>query len=581
MPTTFKRGARSVRNQMIAVGLVAVFAGAWAGPALAWGHLPEFGVASQSPTLVLDVVERGRIRFCVENKDDRYVDGDLEILVEASLRVWLTEIEDLVGRDIAVERECAISMVDLMVVFGDVAGGSNGEGPADFAYRAPLTRGANRFSLVAFNTVDTNAAGGNELVFMSALDFLGETASLDQADKLEFLRLISTDAPNRFLGRRFATMERVFGRVGEKAGFEVDTGPAVAERLGITDNPADLFPVMIHEFGHAFGLCDMRPIPYEIRCNRQWRTELTDSSVMAFGGYVLRPDDIEGIRSIFERFAKRPFLDGRIFGADDRQPDDRFNRALVRIEREDRGPLIGTFVGDCRTVLASGHGLFSDGGATVSMEDMALFPVWQTENAVELEVDWETSVATSVADGLEQPIFRSAAVPEADFFAVRLTEDAEGCQPVIIDQASATQIVNANGPFEVVSLGGFGPDGRLAATVSVQAAGSCEIFSRPFGNKFYQDPANFLTDCDLSHENEGSPVITEQNGEFYLIGISAGADRLPQFMRSDESYIVPVVPGQAEFASGATYRGSEGSIAGANIFIRLGGALLAAITSGE
>jgi hypothetical protein len=548
---------------------------ALAPPVFAWGHLPDFGIVARSGTLILDVIADRRILFCVETTDPRYTQQDVELLVEASLSVWLSEVEDLVGSQIAIESECDVNALDLLVVVGAVGSGRAPDGPADFAFRARLQRGANWFSAIGFNTQDTNAGSGNELVFMSALDFLADPAELSDEEKLEFLRVISADAPQRFFGRKFDTMELVFGRAARKIDLTINDADAVSARLEIAGNPADLYPVMIHEFGHAFGLCDMRPIPYAVRCNREWRTAVTRNSVMAFGGYVLRDDDIEGIRSLFERFIKRPFLDPRIFGDDDRQVTDRYDRSLVRIDRPGGGPIIGTLVGDCRTVLTSGHGLFPAASKIDPAGDLAsTFTVraaWLGREQNVLNVDWDASGYRSA----DPARFVSPGAPQDDFFILPLADEATGCVPVSVDRNRADAAIENGAPFTVVSLGGHSRRGRDdEPMIRHQTSGNCEVFARPFGHKFYQDPTIFLTDCDLTRDNAASPALATVGGELFLVGISAGSDRLAQHLRADNAYNVLDAARDEAFQLGPTYRGIEGELSGANIFVRLEGALL-------
>ena len=184
--------------------------------------------------------------------------------------------------------------LDLLILFGGFPDVVSPDGAADIAFKTRVHRGANFFSVIGFNTVGTNAARGKPLVFMSPLDFLDEDLSRDlsRGEKLAYLEAVSQDAPSRLVGRNFDDMARLFEGVADDLEIALLTRDAVAAARDIDDNPIDILPVMIHEFGHGFGLCDMRPAAYEVSCNRQYRTELTRASIMAFGGYKLRRTEL-------------------------------------------------------------------------------------------------------------------------------------------------------------------------------------------------------------------------------------------------------------------------------------------------
>lgn len=549
----------------VALGLLAV-----APPVFAWGHLRDFGVQETSGSLIFDVIDSGRIGFCVQSEDRRYDEDEMTLIVEASLAVWLDAVEDLIGDEIALEADCDVLTLDLMVLFGEFDGVRSPDGVADIAFKTRLQRGANHFSAIGFNTVGTAASSGEPLIFMSPLDFLPAKVGREQA--LEYLAAVSTAAPRRFIGRDFGRMERVFGEAAEAVGLTARSRRAVGSELGIDDNPIDIYPVMIHEFGHGFGLCDMREAAYEPSCNRFYRTELTTNSLMAFGGYRLRDDDLEGIRSLFERFLRRPFLDQRIFGDDDRQITDRYDRSLVEISRLSAPPVIGFFAGDCRTVATAGQGLLP--GGELLRDPARVFSVRPMWRETALEIDW----AASDFSMLTPASILSSREPENDFFILPLAETADGCEPLIVDGRRADMVINETGSFTVVSLGGFGESGRIEATgPRAQDSSSCAILRRDFGNKYYRDPLTFVTDCDLTRGNAGSPVFHEDGDRRILLGLAVGADRLPQNLRDEIAYRVPGGRRLPLFDRGPTFRGEEGNIAGANLFLRLGGPFLAAL----
>ncbi|MCZ6604036.1 MAG: hypothetical protein O7A03_02695 [Alphaproteobacteria bacterium] len=545
--------------------------------ALAWGHLKDFGVRQISGSLIFDVLEEGSIGVCVESDDPRYTQGDLEILVEASLTVWLDAVRDLIDAEVSIEEDCNLLSLDLLILFGAYSGVVSPDGAADIAFKTRVHRGANFFSVIGFNTVGTNAARGEPLVFMSPLDFLDEDLSRDlsRGEKLAYLEAVSQDAPSRLVGRNFDDMARLFEGVADDLEIALLTRDAVAAARDIDDNPIDILPVMIHEFGHGFGLCDMRPAAYEVSCNRQYRTELTRASIMAFGGYKLRRDDVEGIRSLFERFIERPFLDQRIFGDDDRRETGRFDRSLVEIGVSETGSAIGYFAGNCRTIATAGQNLTGPGPARgQESAGFTIRPVWTDEP---VPVEWPAAGAGKGATAAGNPL--STRTPERDFALLTLSAPIEGCEPLIVDPARADQVINDTGSFTIISLGGFGQSGRLQGTVRAQDSSSCAILRRDFGNKYYQDPLTFVTDCDLTRGNAGSPVIHLDGDERILLGMAVGADRLAQNLRRERAYLVPGGRALPGYDKGPTFRGQEGNITGANLFLRLNGPFLDALAT--
>ena len=66
------------------------------------------------------------------------------------------------------------------------------------------------------------------------------------------------------------------------------------------------FTFMLHEFGHAFGLCDTYVGSNNCDPNYSSPTDIAEQppSVMRCDDPIyLYPDDIEGIRQLFKRFA--------------------------------------------------------------------------------------------------------------------------------------------------------------------------------------------------------------------------------------------------------------------------------------
>lgn len=62
------------------------------------------------------------------------------------------------------------------------------------------------------------------------------------------------------------------------------------------------FRVLLHETGHAFGLCDNITTPFADNCDPNFKTKKTEGSVMSDSTYLtLTSDDAEGIIQLFNR----------------------------------------------------------------------------------------------------------------------------------------------------------------------------------------------------------------------------------------------------------------------------------------
>ena len=65
------------------------------------------------------------------------------------------------------------------------------------------------------------------------------------------------------------------------------------------------FVILLHEMGHAFGLCDMYGLQLSEKCDKDHvsRPAIGSGGVMREGGQLsLQQDDRDGVRSLFERY---------------------------------------------------------------------------------------------------------------------------------------------------------------------------------------------------------------------------------------------------------------------------------------
>lgn len=62
-----------------------------------------------------------------------------------------------------------------------------------------------------------------------------------------------------------------------------------------------IFPILIHEFGHTFGLCDTYGDYPKTQCSARYQTQIHPRAMMKRAhAYALEPDDIAGARAAWE-----------------------------------------------------------------------------------------------------------------------------------------------------------------------------------------------------------------------------------------------------------------------------------------
>ncbi len=240
-------------------------------PAHAWGQLPELRTDEGRGHIVFAALERGRIGYCLETGDASFPPADIELQVEAALKVWLVEVGDFLQAPVLIEKDCNRESLDLSVFVGPAEPGATNLGRHSL-----IEMDGRPVSRVSVNTAPSH---GVRVERTNLFDF--DPGLVTAVEKAAFLDHIRDEG---------LSLNEVASELG------------LATTLPLT---ASIYQTLIHEFGHSFGLCDAKEATYEQRCDRAFRSRLVPTSLMSISGALnLMFDDRDGIRAIFERFAE-------------------------------------------------------------------------------------------------------------------------------------------------------------------------------------------------------------------------------------------------------------------------------------
>jgi hypothetical protein len=234
--------------------------------ALAWGFLPDIdapeGEQMRESYLPYAVITQGAVTICLRNdRPDRFNDQSIKMQVEAVLGLWL----DAAGESASVKWDaCTDTDVDLVVNIVDV------DEPF-IAYASFEDVGNRTLSSITFNTA-----------------FEGEPP--ERAVSEDFVSLLPA-------GSQFP---EVFKRI---TGAPTTIGHfAAINNLSYMQVFLSSLPTLLHEMGHAFGLCDLYGEEIEY-CDKDHLTPVVGSSMMLDtngDSFNLAQDDIDGIRAVFK-----------------------------------------------------------------------------------------------------------------------------------------------------------------------------------------------------------------------------------------------------------------------------------------
>jgi hypothetical protein len=274
----------SLRAVITAILIVAT--GLAANRASAWGFMSDINRPVGVNHLVHKVRRNHEIRFCLLNEDpNEFQDWSIAEQIRKALELWKKAFIDLSGDFSVTQLDCRNPNIDLKIHIHR----------ADQIYLGlPARATMHHRGALAFAYIELNTAF--------------EITSSDG------LRYRVWDFGSLFSGQRqalIAAMESISFSNPRSVFTYVLDGNRRMGNLPLTSYPQKLhlssYAQIIHELGHAFGLCDTYQNGYET-CDPHFLTAPTASgqpdSVMKSANdyFYLTRDDVNGIRALFETF---------------------------------------------------------------------------------------------------------------------------------------------------------------------------------------------------------------------------------------------------------------------------------------
>lgn len=251
--------------------------------ALASGQLVDLSARQGRGHLIFPVLARQEIDYCIRVADAvkaDFSDASIDEQTKMGLSLWLAIAEEVIKQRVTVRRlTCDSPGVDLIVAVE-----ASTKFP-DLASFQQLTCNEKRcLSRIILNTAYRDP---KNTTAPAMLDF-GLLAQQADASR-SVVQLMDAGRVGRMTIYEFGAKEKV---AGDKI-------------AGST------YPLLIHELGHAFGLCDTYSIDdtFSKRCDPLFTTTKTSSeqplSIMKDGGgyMYLTPDDEDGLKRLFLRFS--------------------------------------------------------------------------------------------------------------------------------------------------------------------------------------------------------------------------------------------------------------------------------------
>lgn len=278
------RAAASVRaGAQFLVYLLLVF-GAREG-LRASGQLVDLNAPQGRGHLVHGVIERHAINYCVRIADEfkpAFSYDSIDEQTRTGLSLWLAAAEDVVKSPVNVTRlACDNPRTDLIVAI-------------EASSRFP--------DLESFQQLICSEKRCLSRIILNAA--YRDPKRADSPALLDFGRLVQQGDSAQPLSQFTSAGNQRHMSVYDFALWTNIVGYKIA---------ASTYPLLIHELGHAFGLCDTYAIDdtFQKRCDPLFSTSVTSreqpNSIMKDGGgyLFLTPDDVDGVRRLFLRYSSK------------------------------------------------------------------------------------------------------------------------------------------------------------------------------------------------------------------------------------------------------------------------------------
>lgn len=228
--------------------------------------------------LVAKVLNEQKINFCIDvSEADAFNPENLAIQTEMALKVWLEPLKNIGISGISIKNvKCDHSELSLKV-----------------AIRSDKTQYIAFEALEFFKNAKTSKQDAYpRIIFNTA-------AKRKHLDTLEILKPGELDFRNTL--RRLTRRKIDSKQFGVNCLTNADTSIEEAKKKGYMS----IFHLLVHEVGHAFGLCDTYEDRNEDLCDKEYTTRTHNESVMkdCTQSYLTK-EDVEGITSLFLRFQK-------------------------------------------------------------------------------------------------------------------------------------------------------------------------------------------------------------------------------------------------------------------------------------
>ncbi len=279
----------SIRTVLSVAITIAAFVGSlgFGSRAHAWGMLPDLNAKWRPSYLIYPVLRHHWVNYCISLKPTKDANGNvinpghfsassIGEQTRFALGLWLKAVHDLTGPVAVRQVECDDNNLNLEVSIG----------PSDRHF--VMSNAENYFGYFYHVYINTKYSG----YFKWNSQFYNVRIN-------DFQYLVDKYLPGLSLEYVMAHADM------EKMGQE-----SLAKWANVSTPYVHFssYPALIHEFGHAFGLCDTDDNPQDYDCdpNHVSVASPVDQplSVMASDGYFyLAPDDIAGVRAVFHRFS--------------------------------------------------------------------------------------------------------------------------------------------------------------------------------------------------------------------------------------------------------------------------------------
>jgi hypothetical protein len=261
-------------------GMAIALLGALLSPnAYAWGHLLSLSQGAAGATLTSTSLKTHTIHFCISGDfGDTAIDAtSIEGQVRLVIGLWLQPVRELIGDDVSIDRvDCEDKRLNLKVTFG-----------VDTRLDKPA---------ITFARFD----GGRhyeEIFIRTNYRIVVPGQSYPLAD---FAWIVKRFNPHT--GHAF-TMPELLDYAEQHRLSSFDVGRMAGVNGLVSFNSS--FNILLHEIGHAFGLCDMYLPAMTESCDMNHVSHPINaySSIMREGGQLsLQQDDRDGVKSLFERY---------------------------------------------------------------------------------------------------------------------------------------------------------------------------------------------------------------------------------------------------------------------------------------